>query len=166
MRLRSLAEFSVDALKELAAPRSWDRGESYYQNGAVVELLQYDRTLVATVKGSEAYEVRIFLRPRGAIGWECSCPWSTDTGDFCKHCVAVGLAYIRGRAEGTEWGDPTGPLLAVREWLGGQSKGELAALIMEQALKFEPLRTELLHQSGQPSRCAEEADDDDDEPDW
>jgi uncharacterized Zn finger protein len=158
MKLRALEDITVEHLQELAEPRSWVRGESYYNDDAVVELLQYERTLVATVEGTENYEVQLFLRPGGTIGWECSCPWSTDTGEFCKHCVAVGLAFVRGREEGSEWGDPSGPLRAVEKWLANQSKEALLKLVMELALECEPLRTELLHRAGQPSRYDDEDD--------
>ena len=51
------------AVRELARPQSYDRGENYYDEGAVVEIIQRGETLRAAVEGSqyEPYQARIEL---------------------------------------------------------------------------------------------------------
>ncbi|MEE2038800.1 hypothetical protein Q8791_16370 [Nocardiopsis sp. CT-R113] len=82
--------FSREGLLELAGPRSFDRGVSYVP---AVEGLSTDGTTVrGTVTGTHAYQVALTPR-RSGMSWECDCPWAED-GNFCKHCVALGLVYL------------------------------------------------------------------------
>lgn len=52
--------------------------------------------VVATVHGSGRYRVRLTGRQDQMLDGECSCPYGQD-GNFCKHCVAVGLRLLRGQ---------------------------------------------------------------------
>ena len=83
------------AVRELARPQSYDRGENYYDEGAVVEIIQRGETLRAAVQGSqyEPYQARIELDETGVVDTACSCPY--DYGGICKHRVAVLLTYVR-----------------------------------------------------------------------
>jgi len=83
------------AVRELARPQSYDRGENYYDEGAVVEIIQRGETLRAAVEGSqyEPYQARIELDETGVVDTACSCPY--DYGGICKHRVAVLLTYVR-----------------------------------------------------------------------
>jgi len=83
------------AVRDLARPQSYDRGENYYDEGAVVELVRRDETIRAAVEGSqyEPYQVRIELDETGVVDTACSCPY--DHGGICKHRVAVLLTYVR-----------------------------------------------------------------------
>jgi len=82
-------------VRELARPQSYDRGENYYDEGAVVELVRRGETIRAAVEGSqyEPYQVRIDLEETGVVDTACSCPY--DHGGICKHRVAVLLTYVR-----------------------------------------------------------------------
>ncbi len=83
------------AVRDLARPQSYDRGENYYDEGAVVELVRRGETIRAAVEGSqyEPYQVRIELDETGVVDTACSCPY--DHGGICKHRVAVLLTYVR-----------------------------------------------------------------------
>lgn len=83
------------AVRRLARPQSYDRGETYYEQGAVIDVVQRGDALRADVEGSqyEPYHVRIELDDTGVVETECSCPY--DYGGICKHRVAVLLTYIR-----------------------------------------------------------------------
>ena len=83
------------AVRDLARPQSYDRGENYYDEGAVVELVRRGETIRAAVEGSqyEPYQVRIKLDETGVVDTACSCPY--DHGGICKHRVAVLLTYVR-----------------------------------------------------------------------
>lgn len=81
-------------IHEYTTDSSFQRGEQYYQSGAVISLIQRDSVLSAKVVGSDydPYEVQIEFED-GEIFAECSCPY--DWGGWCKHIVAVLLRYIR-----------------------------------------------------------------------
>lgn len=82
--------FTEDELLHAAGPRSFERGLDYVE--AVEELEFEGAEINAIVTGSYEYDVTIW-RERAKLEGQCSCPWSQE-GNFCKHCVAVGLAAI------------------------------------------------------------------------
>ena len=83
------------AIKRLARSKSYDRGENYYDQGAVIDVTHRGDTLRGEVEGSqyEPYQVRVELDDTGIVETACSCPY--DHGGICKHRVAVLLTYIR-----------------------------------------------------------------------
>ena len=87
------------AVRDLARPQSYDRGENYYDEGAVVEVIRRGETLRAVVEGSqyEPYQVRIEFDETGVVDTACSGPY--DHGGICKHRVAVLLTYVRDADE-------------------------------------------------------------------
>ncbi|WP_254533512.1 SWIM zinc finger family protein [Natrinema gelatinilyticum] len=87
------------AVRDLARPQSYDRGEDYYEHGAVREVIRRGSHLRAAVEGSQyaPYQVRIELDETGIVDTTCSCPY--DHGGICKHRVAVLLTYIRDHDE-------------------------------------------------------------------
>jgi uncharacterized Zn finger protein len=52
-------------------------------------------SIEAHVLGTRRYDVKLWVE-RGRLEYSCTCPVGID-GAFCKHCVAVGLAWL-GRA--------------------------------------------------------------------
>ncbi|SEP22998.1 Uncharacterized conserved protein, contains Zn finger domain [Halogranum amylolyticum] len=82
-------------IRDLARPQSYDRGEDYYERGAVFDVTRRGDLLQAAVEGSQydPYQVQIELDETGIVGTQCSCPY--DHGGICKHRVAVLLTYIR-----------------------------------------------------------------------
>lgn len=83
------------ATERLARPQSYDRGEDYYEQGAVIDVTRRGDLLRAEVEGSqyEPYQVQIEFDETGIVETVCSCPY--DHGGICKHRVAVLLTYIR-----------------------------------------------------------------------
>ena len=83
------------AVRRLARSQSFERGENYYEQDAVIDVRRRGETLQADVEGSqyEPYRVRIELDATGIVETTCSCPY--DHGGICKHRVAVLLTYIR-----------------------------------------------------------------------
>lgn len=82
--------FTEDELLQAAGPRSFARGLDYVE---AVEELEFEGVEInAIVTGSFEYDITLW-RERGALEGQCSCPWSQE-GNFCKHCVAVGLAAL------------------------------------------------------------------------
>lgn len=87
------------ALEDLADERSFERGLAYFRNGAVERLVRHKDRITARVVGTDVYTIRLW--PDGAdLGWDCTCPVGQD-GEFCKHLVATGLAWLAGGAKGS-----------------------------------------------------------------
>jgi uncharacterized Zn finger protein len=84
----------AETIAKLARGHVLARGRAYVER--VVDLVCRDARLTATVRGGEVYAVSIWVKGDG-LGYACSCPAGTD-GDFCKHCVAVALAWVGSRA--------------------------------------------------------------------
>jgi len=89
-------------IRSLASAESFERGESYYHRGAVLNMSKRGHTLLAQVEGSsyEPYEVSVELGEEGMIEAGCTCPY--DWGGYCKHIVAVLLTYVREPDQVTE----------------------------------------------------------------
>lgn len=137
-----------DALRRLAGARSFERGEDYFAAGQVISLVEHAGKLTATVQGSEDYCVRLSIRD-GALDYDCTCPMGAD-GAFCKHCVAVGLAWLtdahgKSPALKTETNDsPVVTLDDARAWLVQQDKTKLVEMLLDQATLDTHLRERLL----------------------
>ncbi|MFT4890660.1 MAG: putative Zn finger protein [Halobacteriales archaeon] len=86
---------TATTVRELARQQSYERGQSYYEQGAVGDVVRRGDTLRANVEGSryQPYTVTIDFDDTGVARTECSCPY--DHGGICKHRVAVLLTYIR-----------------------------------------------------------------------
>lgn len=79
-------------LEDLAGITAFRRGEEYFAVGAVGRLRVAEDKITARVEGTETYQVE--LRDDGRdLTYDCTCPRAAD-GYFCKHCVAVGLAWL------------------------------------------------------------------------
>lgn len=87
--------FTEADIRACANAQSFERGNSYYRNGAVSDVVQRGNLLTAQVYGSryEPYDVAVTLTAAGGIaGATCTCPY--DWGGYCKHIVAVLLAAL------------------------------------------------------------------------
>ncbi|MFG2977308.1 SWIM zinc finger domain-containing protein [Streptomyces sp. NPDC048331] len=133
--------FTEEDLRRLAGARSFERGLGYLS--AVSRLEIGDEAITATVDGSEAYEVELTEDEDGGLtGW-CDCPYGRD-GNFCKHCVAVGLAVL-----GQAYSVPQQRSAAASRtqlldtWLESRTREELLALLREQLADDRDLRRRL-----------------------
>lgn len=133
--------FGEDDLRALAGARSFERGLGYLD--AVSGLEVGEDSATATVHGTEIYEVELTLGgDDGPSGW-CDCPYGQE-GNFCKHCVAVGLAVLR-RAKVIPHQRVAARARAssLESWLTALSRDELAALVREQVAEDRGLRRRL-----------------------
>ena len=128
-------------LLELAGGRYFERGEGYYREGRVRDLLEHEGAIAAKVVGTEEYRVR-FRAEDEELDYSCDCPLGMD-GEFCKHCVAVGLAWLAGESTGDIPGGSV-TMDDVRKYLEGREKNALVGIILEQAVEDELLRERLL----------------------
>lgn len=132
-------------LRQMAGARSFERGEDYFASGQVRALAEHDGTITARVLGTREYRVKLWVED-GDIEFSCTCPVGTD-GAFCKHCVAVGLAWLeQGSKSATTARKPAKPAVTtdgVRAYLAGQDREALVDMLMEQAMNDERLRRRL-----------------------
>jgi uncharacterized Zn finger protein len=117
-------------IRNLASESSFERGQNYYRDGAVLEPVRQEMELRAQCEGSdyEPYQVSAMLGKGGIAETSCTCPY--DYGGICKHIVAVLLTYVY-KPQAFRCIPPLAALLA------GRSQEELIALIGEM-IKREP----------------------------
>jgi uncharacterized Zn finger protein len=142
MRLTGrVAGFGQLDLWRLAGKRSYERGERYVD--AVSGLRGGRDGAAATVHGTEPYQVRLTWSAAGLTG-ECSCPFGQE-GEFCKHCVAVGLVIIDADGELGEDDDETVAGVAaddddeVGQYLASLDHAALVDLLREHAAHCDDL---------------------------
>lgn len=129
-----LSALTPITIRQLTDARSFARGEEYFAADRVLSLEERSGKIVATVLGTDSYTVQLW-QEGNELAYDCSCPRGED-GDFCKHCVAVGLALLaentpvskRHRSPGRDIS-----LDDVRRHLEGEPKGTLIELIVERA---------------------------------
>lgn len=144
-----------DLLVKIAGDRFFQRGVDYFERGLVSSLAQYEEQITAEVRGTRTYRVNLWLQ-NAELMFHCNCPVGMD-GWFCKHCVAVGLAWI---AEPPLSSSGEGPAVKkgmtmedVRDYLERQECGTLVEIIIARAMEDAPWREKLLmkaasHQPG------------------
>lgn len=81
-------------LRQLAGDKGFAHGEEYFTKGRVRALHVAGDRVTARVNGSRAYRVKLW-RGRGELEYSCNCSVGREEV-FCKHCVAVGLAWLAG----------------------------------------------------------------------
>lgn len=135
----ALADLVTDAaLRSLAGATYFQRGTDYFRSGAVERLRADEAEIVAVVVGTEAYRCRIRIVRRN-LGWDCSCPLGDD-GEFCKHLVATGLAWLAagGKAQVSPERD------AIRAFPDTCDRRKLVELLMERVDDDDDLASTLL----------------------
>lgn len=98
-------------IRQFASDQSFERGQDYYEAGAVVSLVLRGEKLIAEVLGSsyEPYRVEVDVDAHGITSVFCSCPY--DWGGWCKHIVAVLLTMLH-EPEVAEQREPLDVLIA------------------------------------------------------
>ncbi|MEJ7617947.1 MAG: SWIM zinc finger family protein [Pyrinomonadaceae bacterium] len=119
-----LPQLSEAHIRKLASGPSFERGQAYYDDGAILEPVRQEMELRAECAGSayEPYQVSATLAKGGITKTSCTCPY--DQGGICKHMIALLLAYVH---EPQSFRDIP-PLTAM---LAERSKEELIGLIGE-----------------------------------
>jgi hypothetical protein len=128
--------FTEDDLRGAAGDGSFRRGREYVD--AVAELQPTALGVRAAVRGRCVYEVWLGRDNDELIG-ECGCPFGVE-GNFCKHCVAVGLVLL---ASGS-----SGPEADIEAYLRSLEQRELVELVLEQASRDPDLYRQLTLRAG------------------
>lgn len=132
---------TVEALLSLAGARSFERGHEYAEIGAVGSLRWDETSIRAGVEGTARYRVRLEAAGGSLVG-SCSCPVGRD-GVFCKHCVAVGLAWL-SRSAGQDDRKAVPTPSELQSCLAALGADALADLLVEHAMDDERLHARLL----------------------
>jgi superfamily II DNA or RNA helicase len=91
---RTLADVLTLRTLRSFAGMGFARGEEYWREGRVESYAVDGDTIDGLVVGGQRYQVRV-SSVAGALRASCTCPVNYA---FCKHAVAVGLAYLHGSA--------------------------------------------------------------------
>jgi uncharacterized Zn finger protein len=81
-----------EMIAKLARGAAFERGRAYFADRRVQRLSCAAGRLLGQVVGTASYEVSIWVTG-DRLGYACSCPAGRE-GDFCKHCVAIALAWV------------------------------------------------------------------------
>ena len=136
--------FSLLTFEQSLSSSIAGRGLDYYQNGAVANLARDGNTYLATVYGTEAYQVEITVHEGQVESWACDCPY--DYGPICKHVAAV-LFEVRevehdpARAAAVAGKEGREPVNAI---LGQLPEEELRQLLQFFAQRHDNVRVHLL----------------------
>lgn len=130
MAEQSLPAISRHLIQQNTTEQIFERGETYYQEGAVHNTTREGKTLKAHVEGSQykPYHVIVTFDKLGIKAISCTCPY--DYSGYCKHQVAVMLAYLDNPKQFTL-------LLPIEDVLKSVSSDELQTHVL-QLLKEKP----------------------------
>jgi uncharacterized Zn finger protein len=123
-----------ESLLREAGDKYFARGEQYHEEDLVERLRVLQDVLTAKVLGTETYEVRIAAGKRG-LEFDCTCPLADD-GTVCKHCVAVGLAWLAARGASGQYAQD---LENIRRHLVGLDQESLIDILMKEAHESDRL---------------------------
>jgi uncharacterized Zn finger protein len=94
-RVTSDPPITEASVKRKADAEVFERGEGYFEDGAIIKPVRTGNTLTARChgSGSQPYRVAVIFSKRGVVEATCSCPY--EWGGYCKHIVALLLTHIR-----------------------------------------------------------------------
>ena len=130
MAREKLPRLTKAYVRGLTSEKSFERGESYYQDGAIMDPVRQGMELSAYCEGSEyePYRLSVILAQGGVEDTSCTCPY--DWGGICKHLVALLLTYVHNP-------EVFRVIPPLKEMLAQSSKEELIAII-NRMIKREP----------------------------
>jgi len=147
-------------IRRLAGGQSYQRGLDYFSQGQVESLRDDGDCLRAIVRGNQKYHV-ILAADDEVPEYSCDCPVGSD-GAFCKHCVAVALAWMNRAAEPlkTAGRRKTKELTLVEagKILQAKDKDTLLRMVLDWAKDDDRLRERLIlcaARSAGPDRAAD-----------
>jgi len=134
--LECLAGITEKDLRDFSDFKIFRRGQEYYEEGTVEELLhnKANNTVVSTVKGTREYRIEFSLREEGVYS-TCDCPYD----GVCKHTIAALLLIVHDGTDNIRTYTLNGPNTAesldfLKKYLETLSKKDLVLL----AMKFAP----------------------------
>jgi uncharacterized Zn finger protein len=130
-------------VRALAGDLWFARGEAYFQEDRVKELIEHNGKRSAIVTGTRDYRVRLWM-DETSLFYSCTCPLGDDE-QFCKHCVAVALAWIHTSKDEKSLQSSTqsSPQDDLRSFLERQEKDNLIAMVLHEAANNRSMRERL-----------------------
>lgn len=131
------------ALKGIAGTAYFARGKIYRDQNRVQWLDEDEEGVNARVRGTRDYTVQLWDEG-GKIQYNCDCPIGQD-GEFCKHCVAVALAWL-GEPESQPARPGEAPpkrrsaIEDIRDYLASMEPDTLIDLIVSACLRDDRMR--------------------------
>ena len=91
--MTDIPTISDDLIRARVGDQSYERGRSYFRNGAISAGRRQGSTLKALCSGSrpQPYRVEVTFATSGIVGADCSCP--VGDGGYCKHLAALLLTW-------------------------------------------------------------------------
>lgn len=137
---------TVRTIRLMADAKSLQRGEDYLAAGRVRSIRENDDVVKGEVGGTESYRVSLWAE-ENRLAHSCSCPMG-QAAIFCKHCVALGLAWLNESGGGSGAGKKRekprpSPEADARAWLSTQTQDILIELVMERFWEDDVLRRRL-----------------------
>ena len=133
-----------ERLRVLAGAGPYARGANYFDEGRVANLVSQRNRITAIVEGTHAYRVELRHTTRLLEG-SCNCP-ASEGFEFCKHCVAVALAFQANNRELAALSEGP-PEDRIQAFLTAQPHNALVEILMDALPKSPELRDRLLLQS-------------------
>jgi len=133
---------SLDALEDYAGDVIYQRGAAYFRQGAVGRLRDAGSKVSARVHGTETYSVELWT-DGAEFHYDCTCFHAAE-GNFCKHCVAAGLAFLDGREKGYRPGSEEDDTSQIRRYLELQAPETLIDWLLDAASQDDGLFRKLL----------------------
>lgn len=143
----------------MAGARSFERGVWYFNGKHVRSIASEGTGIAGKVEGTHVYRVRLWVE-RHSLDYSCTCPLGED-GECCKHCVALGLAWLNQEASTgaasaasttSKSKQPSVTMHDVRAYLATQETPALVDLLMQHAEQDESLRRRLLMLAARKTR--------------
>jgi uncharacterized Zn finger protein len=130
-------------VRALAGDLWFARGEAYFQEDRVKELIEHNGKRSAIVSGTRDYRVRLWM-DETSLFYSCTCPLGDDE-QFCKHCVAAALAWIHTSKDENSLQSSTQsfPQDDLRSFLEPQEKDNLIAMVLDEAANNRSMRERL-----------------------
>lgn len=90
----TLPKLTESVIRAGATPQSFQRGQEYYQNGAISNTFRQGHVIIGDCEGTSEpyYHLRVTLDEAGVREATCTCPY--EYGGYCKHSVALLLTYL------------------------------------------------------------------------
>ena len=129
-----------DTIAVIVGSQTFERGEACFKSRRVERVEASPGELRGVVRPSEQgrrpYAVRVWVRDEG-VAFECTCPIGVRL-QFCKHTVAIALAYLEKERAEAEQG-----LALLRQALSALPQGRLVEGLLVMARRDGELSTEL-----------------------
>jgi len=139
--MNTTLKLTEEQVQELAGERGFTSGRTYWLEGRVRQVQHSGTSVTATVRGKSTYDVAIWVE-QGDMLHQCTCPLGL-AGAFCKHLVALSLAWLASNAAHHEDEVAATTLGDLRRHLATKTKDELIELLIAEAGRSDALRDRL-----------------------